>query len=215
MLAVPTMLAMLLATGTGNADLTSLRVVGSFGAAMSEDRVRATLDLFGGGSRRPGQGDTPCPRGGARFVNGYGCSDGALCMTGWDDPPDKIARTVGRPSPAMSQIRTGEIASRTGPPKGSRPTLPSVHRPKVNLCSGRGVYFWLDMIKKSPFAELRPARVRPTPAAIYPAAPRWSNYARENLRLSLNVGCVKPLGQATCLSWVKPSPGMCSVHAGA
>ncbi|HMC04653.1 MAG TPA: AMP-binding protein [Actinomycetota bacterium] len=125
MLAVPTMLAMLLATGTGNADLTSLRVVGSFGAAMSEDRVRATLDLFGGGSRRPGQGDTPCPRGGARFVNGYGCSDGALCMTGWDDPPDKIARTVGRPSPAMSQIKildddgaelsvgeTGEVCAR-------------------------------------------------------------------------------------------------------
>src|SRR5207249_3383646 len=65
LLAVPTMLAMTLAAGTGDADLTSLRVVGSFGAAMSEDRVRATLDTFG-----------------ARFVNGYGCSDGALCMTG-------------------------------------------------------------------------------------------------------------------------------------
>ena len=87
-LAVPTMLAMLLATGSGDADLSSLRVVGSFGAAMSEDRVRATLDTFG-----------------ARFVNGYGCSDGALCMTGWDDPPEKIARTVGRPSPGMSAIR--------------------------------------------------------------------------------------------------------------
>jgi len=108
MLAVPTMLAMLLATGTGDADLSSLQVVGSFGAAMSEDRVRATLDIFG-----------------ARFVNGYGCSDGALCMTGWDDPPDKIARTVGRPSPAMSEIRildddgaelpvgeTGEVCAR-------------------------------------------------------------------------------------------------------
>jgi len=88
LLAVPTMLAMMLAAGTGDADLTSLRVVGSFGAAMSEDRVRATLDTFG-----------------ARFVNGYGCSDGALCMTGWDDPPEKIARTVGRPSPGMSAIR--------------------------------------------------------------------------------------------------------------
>src|SRR2546430_14052320 len=88
MLAVPTMLAMLLATGSGDADLSSLRVVGSFGAAMSEDRVRATLDTFG-----------------ARFVNGYGCSDGALCMTGWDDPPEKSAPAVGRPSPGMSAIR--------------------------------------------------------------------------------------------------------------
>jgi acyl-CoA synthetase (AMP-forming)/AMP-acid ligase II len=88
MLAVPTMLAMMLATGPGDADLSSLQVVGSFGAAMSEDRVRTTLDTFG-----------------ARFVNGYGCSDGAICMTGWDDPPEKIARTVGRPSPGMSEIR--------------------------------------------------------------------------------------------------------------
>jgi acyl-CoA synthetase (AMP-forming)/AMP-acid ligase II len=88
MLAVPTMLAMLLAAGSGDADLSSLQVVGSFGAAMSEDRVRATLDTFG-----------------ARFVNGYGCSDGAICMTGWDDPPEKIAQTVGRPTSAMSEIR--------------------------------------------------------------------------------------------------------------
>jgi len=41
----------------------------------------------------------------ARFVNGYGCSDGAICMTGWDDPPEKIAATVGRPSPSLCQIR--------------------------------------------------------------------------------------------------------------
>ncbi|MCA1845838.1 MAG: fatty acid--CoA ligase family protein, partial [Actinobacteria bacterium] len=107
-LAVPTMLAMLLATGSGDADLSSLQVVGSFGAAMSEDRVRLTLATFG-----------------ARFVNGYGCSDGAICMTGWDDPPEKIAQTVGRPSPAMSEIRildddgadapvgeTGEVCAR-------------------------------------------------------------------------------------------------------
>jgi acyl-CoA synthetase len=88
MLAVPTMLAMMLAAGPGDADLSSLRVVGSFGAAMSEDRVRATLETFA-----------------ARFVNGYGCSDGAICMTGWDDPPEKIAQTVGRPSPGLSEIR--------------------------------------------------------------------------------------------------------------
>ena len=88
LLAVPTMLAMMLATGRGDADLSSLQVVGSFGAAMSEDRVRATLETFG-----------------ARFVNGYGCSDGAASLTGWDDPPEKIAATVGRPSPATTEIR--------------------------------------------------------------------------------------------------------------
>jgi acyl-CoA synthetase (AMP-forming)/AMP-acid ligase II len=88
MLAVPTMLAMMLAAGPGAADLGSLQVVGSFGAAMAEDRVRATLETFG-----------------ARFVNGYGCSDGAVCLTGWDDPPEKIAATVGRPSPATTDIR--------------------------------------------------------------------------------------------------------------
>jgi acyl-CoA synthetase (AMP-forming)/AMP-acid ligase II len=108
MLAVPTMLAMMLAAGSGDADLGSLQVVGSFGAAMSEDRVRLTLETFG-----------------ARFVNGYGCSDGAICMTGWDDPPAKIAQTVGRPTPSMSEIRildddgaelavgeTGEVCAR-------------------------------------------------------------------------------------------------------
>ena len=99
MLAVPTMLAMMLAAGRGDADLSSLRVVGSFGAAMSEDRVRAALAMFG-----------------ARFVNGYGCSDGAVSLTGWDDPPEKIAATVGRPSPSTTEIRIlGEDGAELGP----------------------------------------------------------------------------------------------------
>ncbi|MGH9001787.1 MAG: AMP-binding protein, partial [Acidimicrobiia bacterium] len=85
---VPTMLGMMLEAKPEGVDLSSLQVVGSFGAAMSEDRVRRTIDVFG-----------------ARFVNGYGCSDGAICMTGWDDPPEKIAATVGRPSPALAHIR--------------------------------------------------------------------------------------------------------------
>ena len=98
LLAVPTMLAMMLAAGPGDAELSSLEVVASFGAAMSEDRVRATLELFG-----------------ARFVNGYGCSDGAVCLTGWDDPPEKIAATVGRPSPATTEIRILDEAGRNLP----------------------------------------------------------------------------------------------------
>ena len=94
-LAVPTMLAMMLAAGPGDTDLGSLRVVASFGAAMSEDRVRLTLATFG-----------------ARVVNGYGCSDGAASLTGWDDPPEKIAATVGRPSPATTEIRILDEAGR-------------------------------------------------------------------------------------------------------
>ncbi len=85
---VPTMLAMMLEARPDGVDLSSLRAAGSFGSAMTEDRVRRIIDVFG-----------------ARFVNGYGCSDGAVCLTGWDDPPDKIAATVGTPSPALNQIR--------------------------------------------------------------------------------------------------------------
>jgi acyl-CoA synthetase (AMP-forming)/AMP-acid ligase II len=89
--AVPSMLAMLVAAGKGGADLpdlSSLQVVASFGSAISEGEVRAVHSTFG-----------------CRFVNGYGCTDGAICMTGWDDPPEKIATTVGQPSPGLSDIR--------------------------------------------------------------------------------------------------------------
>ena len=96
---VPTMLAMMLEARPDGVDLSSLEVVGSFGAAMSEDRVRRTIDTFG-----------------ARFVNGYGCTDGAACMTGWDDPPEKIAATVGRPSPALSHIRIQDDDGKDLPP---------------------------------------------------------------------------------------------------
>src|SRR4051794_16601624 len=37
-------------------------------------------------------------------------------------------------------MRVGESAARTASPNGSRPTLPTVQRPKVKWCSGRGVY---------------------------------------------------------------------------
>ncbi|MGH9040856.1 MAG: class I adenylate-forming enzyme family protein [Acidimicrobiia bacterium] len=113
---VPTMLGMMLEAKPEGVDLSSLQVVGSFGAAMSEDRVRRTIDVFsatpvamGGGAGAPTDAamsrQAKSHEGRARFVNGYGCSDGAICMTGWDDPPEKIAATVGRPSPALSHIR--------------------------------------------------------------------------------------------------------------
>ena len=93
--AVPTMLSMMVAAGSGDADLASLRVVASFGAAINESQVRDVQATFG-----------------CRFINGYGCTDGALSLTGWDDPPERIATTVGRPDPALSSIRilTGDGA---------------------------------------------------------------------------------------------------------
>jgi non-ribosomal peptide synthetase component E (peptide arylation enzyme) len=114
--AVPTMLGMMLDAKPEGVDLSSLRAVGSFGAAMSEDRVRRTIDVFsdtpvtlGGGAGAPTDAamirQAKSHQHRARFVNGYGCSDGAICMTGWDDPPEKIAATVGRPSPTLSHIR--------------------------------------------------------------------------------------------------------------
>ena len=86
--AVPTMLSMMVAAGSGGADLSTLRVVASFGSAITESQVREVLETF----RSP-------------FINGYGCTDGAISMTGWDDPPERIATTVGRPNPTISSIR--------------------------------------------------------------------------------------------------------------
>src|SRR5687767_13241763 len=37
-------------------------------------------------------------------------------------------------------MRDAGRAARTASPNGSRPTFPTVHRPKVKWCSGRGVY---------------------------------------------------------------------------
>src|SRR5689334_20743585 len=45
-------------------------------------------------------------------------------------------------APTSASIRTashGDSTGRTTSPKGSRPRLHTVHRPKENLCSGRGV----------------------------------------------------------------------------
>jgi acyl-CoA synthetase (AMP-forming)/AMP-acid ligase II len=86
--AVPTMLSMMVAAGSGEADLSTLRVVASFGAAITESKVHEVVETFG-----------------CRFVNGYGCTDGAICLTGWDDPPERIATTVGRPNGMLSLIR--------------------------------------------------------------------------------------------------------------
>jgi hypothetical protein len=41
-------------------------------------------------------------------------------------------------SASSSTICTGESGSRTGEPNGSRPVLPTVHRPNVNFIFGSG-----------------------------------------------------------------------------
>src|SRR5262245_23955087 len=51
----------------------------------------------------------------------------------------------------MSQICTGEMGSRTGPPKGSRPMLPTVHRPNVNFLFLSGAKSGIFL----PFAKIR------------------------------------------------------------
>ena len=40
---------------------------------------------------------------------------------------------------AFRRCESARSTGRTGSPNGSRPTLPTVHRPKVKWCSGRGV----------------------------------------------------------------------------
>src|SRR5271165_1691239 len=60
-------------------------------------------------------------------------------------------------SPRMATISFGGMVGRTASPKGSRPRLPRVQRPKENLCSGRGLYLSFDMV---PPTELRFKRLR-------------------------------------------------------
>jgi non-ribosomal peptide synthetase component E (peptide arylation enzyme) len=88
-LGVPTMFTMMLATGrVATADTTSLRVIATYGSSVPLSLIEDIRRQFG-----------------CAYVNGYGCSDGASSQTALDDPPEKIAATVGRPNPAVSTIR--------------------------------------------------------------------------------------------------------------
>src|SRR5882672_8440409 len=59
---------------------------------------------------------------------------------------------------------TGESVGRTASPKGSRPRLPTVQRPKVNLCSGLGENGSVVMARVLYFQN-PPAQVNPNLAA--------------------------------------------------
>src|SRR6266850_5172842 len=49
----------------------------------------------------------------------------------------------------MRTAATGGSVGRTASPNGSRPRLPTVQRPKVNLCSGLGVYLSSAIVRSS------------------------------------------------------------------
>src|SRR6516165_3199093 len=49
-------------------------------------------------------------------------------------------------SASMATMSLGGTVGRTASPNGSRPRLPTVHKPNENLCSGRGSYLSFDMI---------------------------------------------------------------------
>lgn len=88
LLGVPTMLRMLLDhPDLGATDLSSLRAIVLGGS---------TLDAT---TARRGREALRCP-----VINLYGSADGVSCHTALDDPADR-AHTVGRPSPAVAEIR--------------------------------------------------------------------------------------------------------------
>jgi acyl-CoA synthetase len=101
--AVPAMMHALLAGQESAAAVTpELRTIYLAGAPIPQALVERTLAVFG-----------------CDVVSAYGCSDGAFCCTRPEDPPGKIATTVGRPTamvcsfkivgPNGNELRPGEI----------------------------------------------------------------------------------------------------------
>lgn len=87
---VPTMLSdMLACPALDQADTSPVRVIGGGGAPAGEALVKELQQRFG-----------------CVFVNRYGTADGAASQTSLDDPPDRIATTMGRPDPAVITLRT-------------------------------------------------------------------------------------------------------------
>lgn len=87
---VPTMLSDMLASpALDRADTTSVRVIAGGGAPAGEALVTELQQRFG-----------------CVFVNRYGTADGAASQTSLDDPPERIATTMGRPDPAVITLRT-------------------------------------------------------------------------------------------------------------
>ena len=68
------------------------------------------------------------------------CADVGIRSEQIDMPPYVTAGELhAQMSPSMATASTGARVSRTASPNGSLPRLPTVHSPKENLSSGRGV----------------------------------------------------------------------------
>jgi acyl-CoA synthetase (AMP-forming)/AMP-acid ligase II len=86
---VPTMFSDIVASpALAGADTSSVRVIAGGGAQAAESLVAELHNRVGG-----------------VFVNRYGAADGAASQTALDDPPVKIATTMGRPDPAVMTLR--------------------------------------------------------------------------------------------------------------
>ena len=86
---VPTVFQLMLAhPNFAAADVSSVEVVVTGGAAAAPTTIAAIQAGFG-----------------CEYATFYGSSDGSFCSTRFDDPPDRIAGTVGRADPAVSTLR--------------------------------------------------------------------------------------------------------------
>lgn len=93
---VPTMFSDMLASpALVRADTSSVRVIAGGGAQATEPLVAELQQRFG-----------------CVFVNRYGAADGAASQTALDDPPDRIATTMGRPDPAVMNLRIVDESGR-------------------------------------------------------------------------------------------------------
>ena len=61
--------------------------------------------VTGGAAAAPVTIDEIRRRFGCDYATWYGSSDGSFCFTRFDDPPARVATTVGRPDPAVSELR--------------------------------------------------------------------------------------------------------------
>lgn len=96
LLGVPTMLQRMAADPSlASVDTSSLQALVSGGAMIDPATIHRCIEAFG------------CP-----FVSLYGSADGVNCHTLPDEPTEVVLRSVGRPHPAVCEIRVVDDAGR-------------------------------------------------------------------------------------------------------